>query len=102
MLCRTLLTPVCIAAVHFFNAASMVYGTCTDFCTNENCEVMSAGPKYEYLWADGVKVKKPIKVSAPQYIEYMFDWIDQQISDPSVFPVDDRGSCRLVRAANVS
>lgn len=63
---------------------------------------MSAGPKYEYLWADGVKVKKPIKVSAPQYIEYMFDWIDQQISDPSVFPVDDRGSCRPFHAAHVS
>lgn len=80
-----------VNTVHFFNAASMVYGTCTEICTNESCPVMSAGPKYEYLWADGVKVKKPVLVSAPQYIEYMFDWIDEQISNPAIFPVDDDG-----------
>ncbi|XXQ38344.1 Thioredoxin domain-containing protein [Plasmodiophora brassicae] len=78
-----------VNTVHFFNAASMVYGTCTDFCSDESCPVMSAGPKYEYLWADGNRVKKPIKVSAPKYIEFMFDWIDEQISNPTIFPVDD-------------
>jgi MOB kinase activator 1 len=50
---------------------------------------MSAGAKYEYLWADGVRVKKPTKVSAPQYMDFMFEWIDQQISDPDIFPVDE-------------
>jgi MOB kinase activator 1 len=50
---------------------------------------MSAGPKYEYLWADGSKVKKPMKVSAPAYMEMMFTWVDEQISNPSIFPVDE-------------
>eukprot|EP00478_Filoreta_tenera_P001896 GABV01001937.1.p1 GENE.GABV01001937.1~~GABV01001937.1.p1 ORF type:complete len:177 (+),score=25.60 GABV01001937.1:142-672(+) len=75
-----------VNTVHFFNAASMVYGTCSEFCTNESCPVMSAGARYEYLWADGVRVKKPVKVSAPQYIDYLFNWIDDQISDPNLFP----------------
>jgi Mob1/phocein family len=35
--------------------------------------------QYEYLWADGVKVKKPVKLTAPQYIEALFDWIDEQV-----------------------
>ncbi|CAL5333374.1 unnamed protein product [Camellia sinensis] len=32
---------------------------------------MTAGPKYEYRWADGVQIKKPIEVSAPKYVEYI-------------------------------
>ena len=33
---------------------------------------MSAGPKYEYLWADGHNVKTPLKVSASEYIGKSF------------------------------
>jgi hypothetical protein len=35
--------------------------------------------QYEYLWADGVKVKKPIKLTAPQYIDALFSWIETQV-----------------------
>ena len=35
--------------------------------------------QYEYLWADGVKVKKPIKLTAPQYVNALFDWIEEQV-----------------------
>jgi hypothetical protein len=47
---------------------------------------MSAGPKYEYRWADGVKVKKPIECSAPEYIEYLMEWVESQLDDESVRP----------------
>jgi MOB kinase activator 1 len=55
------------------------------------CPVMSAGPKYEYLWMDerSEQYKKPTKVSAPLYIELMFNWIDEQLSDPRIFPIED-------------
>ena len=36
--------------------------------------------QYEYLWADGVKVKKPTRLSAPEYINNLFDWIESQVS----------------------
>ena len=52
----------------FFNQINMLYGTITEFCTEDRCPIMSAGPKYEYHWADGQTVKKPIKCSAPKYI----------------------------------
>lgn len=64
----------------------MLFGTLEELCTDSTCEVMSAGAKYEYLWADGVKVKKPIKLSAPQYINHLFDWIESQIDNDKVFP----------------
>ena len=41
----------------FFNEISLLYGTLVQFCTEESCPVMSAGAKYEYLWADGATIK---------------------------------------------
>ena len=57
---------------------------------------MNAGPKYEYHWCDGVKIKKPIKVqnlplvslqvSAPEYVDYLMTWIQSQLDDETMFP----------------
>ncbi|KAL6547717.1 MOB kinase activator 1A [Orobanche hederae] len=75
-----------VNTVDFFNQVNLLYGTLTEFCTPENCPTMSAGPKYEYRWADGVQIKKPIEVSAPKYVEYLMDWIETQLDDESIFP----------------
>lgn len=64
----------------------MLYGTITEFCTEETCPIMSAGPKYEYHWADGHTVKKPIKCSAPKYIDYLMTWVQDQLDDETLFP----------------
>jgi len=47
---------------------------------------MSAGPKYEYLWADGQNIKTPLKVSAAEYIDYLMTWVENQINNESLFP----------------
>ncbi|KAK5777385.1 hypothetical protein PVK06_045352 [Gossypium arboreum] len=75
-----------VNTVDFFNQVNLLYGTLTEFCTPENCPTMTAGPKYEYRWADGVQIKKPIEVSAPKYVEYLMDWIETQLDDESIFP----------------
>ncbi|XP_055338374.1 MOB kinase activator 1B-like isoform X2 [Paramacrobiotus metropolitanus] len=77
---------VAVHIVDFFNQISMLYGTITEFCTVQKCPVMSAGPKYEYHWADGQTVKKPIKCSAPQYIDYLMTWVQDQLDDETLFP----------------
>ena len=64
----------------------MLYGTITEFCTEDKCPVMSAGPKYEYHWADGTNIKKPIKCSAPKYIDYLMTWVQDQLDDETLFP----------------
>lgn len=64
----------------------MLYGTITEFCTEDSCPIMSAGPKYEYHWADGHTVKKPIKCSAPKYIDYLMTWVQDQLDDETLFP----------------
>ncbi|KAL6974607.1 MOB kinase activator 1A [Sarracenia purpurea var. burkii] len=75
-----------VNTVDFFNQINILYGTLTEFCTGATCPTMTAGPKYEYRWADGVTIKKPIEVSAPKYVEYLMDWIEAQLDDESIFP----------------
>jgi len=78
-----------VNVVDFFNEISLLYGIITDYCTEESCPLMSAGAKYEYLWMDGVKFKKPVKVSAPKYIDYLMSWVETQINDPRIFPTQE-------------
>ena len=55
-----------VNTVDFFNEINLLYGIVAEFCTEQACPVMCAGPKYEYMWADGVQIRKPIAVSAPR------------------------------------
>lgn len=41
------------------------YGCITEFCTPQECPTMSAGPRFEYHWQDGVRYRRPTKMSAP-------------------------------------
>ena len=43
--------------------------------------------QYEYRWADGVKFKKPVEVSAPAYTALLMEWIEHLLDDERVFPV---------------
>ena len=49
---------------------------------------MNAGPKYEYLWADGTTIKKPISCSAPRYVDYLFTWVQNLLEDERIFPTE--------------
>jgi len=75
-----------VNTVDFFNQINMLYGTIMDFCTPQECPVMSAGPKYEYMWADGKNVKKAIKCSAPEYVDFLMSWVQEQLDDENIFP----------------
>ncbi|XP_047071942.1 MOB kinase activator-like 1A [Lolium rigidum] len=75
-----------VNTVDFFNQVNILYGTLIEFCTPATCPTMTAGSKFEYRWADGVQIKKPIEVSAPKYVEYLMDWIEVQLDDESLFP----------------
>nr|CAD7200256.1 unnamed protein product [Timema douglasi] len=76
-----------VHVVDFFNRINLIYGTVSDYCTNESCPTMSGGPKFEYLWADGAKYKKPAALPAPQYVALLMDWVESQINNETVFPV---------------
>ncbi len=73
----------------FYEIAVNVHKSVEHICTKESCPKMTAGKNVVYLWADGKKVKKPVELSAPEYIENLFEWVFEQMSDPALFPQDD-------------
>ena len=77
-----------VNTIEFYNEISMLYGTLMEFCTPEFCPIMSAGPKYEYLWADGQNIKTPLKVSASEYIDYLMTWVENQLNNDTLFPCE--------------
>ena len=76
-----------VTVVDFFNRINLIYGTVSDYCTEESCPTMSGGPRFEYLWADGVKYKKPTPLPAPRYVNLLMDWVESQINNETLFPV---------------
>jgi len=73
--------------IDLFNEVEMVHSMVAEFCTESCCPVMSAGSKFEYLWADGREYKTPCKVAAPKYVELLFAWVQQQLDDEKIFPI---------------
>jgi len=78
---------IAVNTVDFYNEINMLYGSIAEFCTKETCPEMKAG-QHTYLWADGVKIKKPISVSAPEYVDLLMQWVESQLNDETVFPVE--------------
>ncbi|SPQ93433.1 unnamed protein product (mitochondrion) [Plasmodiophora brassicae] len=76
-----------VNTVDFYKYISLLYGTIAEFCTAESCPAMSAGDAFQYLWADGVKIKKPIKCSAPEYVDHLMSWVESQLNDEHIFPL---------------
>jgi len=79
---------IAVNTLDFYNEINLLYGAIQGFCTDQSCPKMSAGSKYNYLWADGVKVKKPISVSASKYIDLLLVWVESQLNDESLFPIE--------------
>eukprot|EP01065_Artemidia_motanka_P000750 TRINITY_DN10344_c2_g1_i2.p1 TRINITY_DN10344_c2_g1~~TRINITY_DN10344_c2_g1_i2.p1 ORF type:complete len:260 (+),score=75.21 TRINITY_DN10344_c2_g1_i2:89-781(+) len=80
-----------VHTVDLYNITNVLYGSITEFCNDASCPVMSSGKRYEYHWrdTDDPKYKKATKVSAPQYVELLMNWIEKQINDESVFPTEE-------------
>ncbi|KAJ6252485.1 mob kinase activator-like 1 [Anaeramoeba flamelloides] len=76
-----------IFVIDFTNKLNMIYASIQSVCTTNSCPVMNAGPKFEYHWSEK-KSRKPKRLSAPDYIEKLLKWVDDQINDENIFPSD--------------
>ncbi|KAF9583426.1 MOB kinase activator 1B [Lunasporangiospora selenospora] len=77
----------CNPVFDFYVYVNMFYGSISDFCTDRDCPIMSAGPGFEYPLLDGQK--KASKPTAPQYILVALSSIQDLINDENVFPTKD-------------
>ncbi|KJE94944.1 mob1 [Capsaspora owczarzaki ATCC 30864] len=76
-----------VNTLDFYNQLNLMYGSIRELCTEATCPTMSAGPAYEYYWADEVQ-KKPVKLTAPQYIDNLMTWVQAQLDNESIFPME--------------
>jgi MOB kinase activator 1 len=61
----------------------------SSFCTSISHAAIAlahCSRRYEYHWADGQTIKKAIKVSAPEYIDFLMTWVQGQLDDETIFP----------------
>lgn len=49
-------------------------------------DVVKSFRRYEYLWEDGVKYKRPTKLPAPEYVDALMNWAQSLLDDEAVFP----------------
>jgi len=42
--------------------------------------------RYEYLWEDGIKFKRPTKLPAPEYVDALMNWAQHLLDDETTFP----------------
>lgn len=74
--------------VDFYNQINILYSNIIDYCTAETCPEMSAGKQFKYFWQDSDKHKKPVSLSAPDYVLKVMEWTENYFDDPKVFPLD--------------
>lgn len=41
---------------------------------------------FEYRFADGDKIKIPVKCSGPEYVDYVLTWVEEKLNDSAIFP----------------
>ncbi|KAI0036785.1 Mob1/phocein [Vararia minispora EC-137] len=78
-----------VHTVDFFNHLNMLYGTVTEFCTPQEdfpFILKELILRYEYLWEDGQKYKRPTKLPAPEYVDALMNWAQSILDDEAVFP----------------
>lgn len=62
--------------IDFFNQISFLFAVVADSCVSASCPCMSAGPRFEFLWA--VKPgEKPERLPARLYIQHLLKWIER-------------------------
>ena len=49
-------------------------------------QVLTFGLRFEYLWEDGVKYRRPTKLPAPEYVDALMNWAQGLLDNEEIFP----------------
>mmetsp|Transcript_16465 Transcript_16465/g.28746 ORF Transcript_16465/g.28746 Transcript_16465/m.28746 type:complete len:223 (+) Transcript_16465:40-708(+) len=74
--------------VDFYNELSLLYGLAADDAKRFTKPGEGFPPNFEYRWADSA-TKKALRVSSPEYVDYVMTWIEDQIDNEEIFPVSE-------------
>jgi len=72
--------------VDFYNEISLLYGLVVD---DAQRDFKNPGegfpPGFEYRWAES-NSREVIRVSSPEYVDYVMTWVEDQLDNESIFP----------------
>ncbi|GBG26903.1 MOB kinase activator 1A [Hondaea fermentalgiana] len=71
--------------VDFFNEISLLYGLVVDDAMQFTKPGEGFPPGFEYRWGE-TNSKKPIRVSSPEYVDYVMTWVEDQLDNEDIFP----------------
>lgn len=86
--------------IHLYETIRVFYYRIARICTVSSCPTMNAGRQYTFKWQheEGVISTE----SAPEYMDLLFDWVENMIADTSIFPyngtvpVDTKSTLRTI------
>ncbi|KAL7720376.1 Mob1/phocein family protein [Entamoeba marina] len=74
-----------VSCFDLFNDIMLTYSSITSLCTNTRCPIMNAGNAMEYVWIEN---QKPVRMSAPEYCDKLFTWVQECFDDTKIFPTE--------------
>jgi MOB kinase activator 1 len=80
---------ISVNTINFFNMCNSLFAMTQDFCTDVSCPRMTAGPTEYLLWPCGFNNNKASHTPAPIYCEKLLEWIEQQVNDTTLFPIEE-------------
>jgi len=75
---------VAVNIFDFYQNVNLFYGIVTEFCHQDTCPTMSAGPLLNYTWIN--QDRKHVHLPAPTYIDYVMTWVQNLLEDDNTFP----------------
>nr|CAG4643515.1 EOG090X0E0F [Ilyocryptus agilis] len=70
--------------IAFFEHVNLLYGAISEYCTPTSCPDMLGPGQRQYTWID--ERGKKLRLSAPQYIDYVMTYSQRVVNDESIFP----------------
>jgi MOB kinase activator 1 len=81
-----------VNTIDFYNELSLLCGLVGE-AWNAQLKPGEGFPKgFEYRWADGKTIKKPIRCSSSEYVDYVMQWVEEQLTNASLFPAEGTGT----------
>jgi len=71
--------------VDFYNEILLLYGLCQEDAEKFKAPGEGFPPGFEYRWGE-TNSKKPLRVSSPEYVNYVCDWVEDMLDNSEVFP----------------
>jgi MOB kinase activator 1 len=75
--------------VDFFNEISLLYGLVGEDAQQFSQPGEGFPPGFEYRWQAPGTDSKPMKCSSPDYVDYVMTWVEDQINNEEIFPIQE-------------